>query len=328
MSTDTRTTAKRGSLSFGRVGEFLIDNIVWVLLVVFVIGASFVNPVFASIANIQNILIQATVLGFLSLAVALTLLISEIDLSIVGAATFGATVGAWLMSSHGIPVIISIPAILAVGLVVGVINGIFVAKFRMTALIETLAMGLLLGGAVLAVTRGQTIGGFPEAFTYVGFGTILGWPIMPFVLALVYLLAYVVLNRTPWGRSLYAVGGNPSAAFGAGINVSRVRLQAFAAAGLLSGCGGYLLSSYLGGISPTAGSNLLLYAVAAPVIGGVSIFGGRGRVLGLLGGVLLLTAIQVGLQILNISAFYVQMVGGAMILFAVFIDAIRVRRRL
>lgn len=337
MSTGGRTVAEQSagrqpsssnSLTLTRIIDLVLNNIVWVLLVVFTIGASFFNPAFATIANLQNILVQATVLGFVALAVALALLISEIDLSVVGVMAFSATVGAWLMVEQGLPTGIAILAILAVGLLIGLFNGFCVAKLRMTALVETLAMGLLLGGAVLAITQGRTISGFPDAFAYMGLGTIGTWPVMPVALVLVYVLAYLALNRTRWGRRLYAVGGNPAAAFGSGINVSRVRLHTFAAAGLLSGCAGFLIASYLGGVNSTMGSNLLLYAVAAPVIGGVSLFGGRGTVLGMLGGVLLLTVIQVGLQIIGIPAFYVQMVGGAMILFAVFIDAVRVRRQL
>lgn len=306
--------------------NLLLDNVVWVLLVVFAIAANFFNSFFLSVSNLQNILVQATTLGFLALAIALTLLIGEIDLSVVGVLAFSGAIGAKLMES-GLPGPVTIIVVIVVGGIVGFINGICVAKFKMNSLIETLAMGLTLGGAVLAVTKGQTITITSSAYIWIGSARIGSWPVMPMALIVIFALAILVLNRTAWGRRLYATGGNPRAAFAAGINVDRVRLQAFVASGLLAGTAGWLATAYLSGVNATVGSNLLLYAIAAPVIGGVSLFGGLGRVAGMLGGTLLLTVVQVGLQIVNISAYYVAMVGGGMIFLAVFVDALRIRRR-
>jgi simple sugar transport system permease protein len=126
---------------------------------------------------------------------------------------------------------------------------------------------------------------------------------------------------------IYATGGNRKAAYAAGIATDRLIIGTFVLSGFLSGCAGWLATAYLSGVNSTIGAQLLLYAVAAPVIGGVSLFGGRSRVVGMLGGVLLLTVVQVGLQLVNISAYYVSMVGGAMIFLAVFVDAMRIRRR-
>jgi len=308
------------------VVNFLLDNIVWLLLVAFAVAANFLNSFFLSVANLQNILVQATTLGFVALAVSLTLLIGEIDLSIVGVLGLSGTIGALLLE-RGVPGVVAILAVMVVGALIGLVNGICVAKFRMNSLIETLAMGLTLGGAVLALTKGQTITISNSSYRYVGSGRIGTWPVMPIVLVVIFAVMAVVLGRTTWGRRLYATGGNPRAAFAAGINVDRVRLQTFVLAGLLSGAAGWLATAYLSGVNSTIGSNLLLYAIAAPVIGGVSLLGGRGRVIGMLGGTLLLTVVQVGLQIVNISAYYVAMVGGGMIFLAVFVDALRIRRR-
>jgi simple sugar transport system permease protein/ribose transport system permease protein len=307
--------------------DLLLDNIVWLLLVVFTIAAGLLNPFFLTVANLQNILVQATVLGFLGLAVALTLLIAEIDLSVVGILALSAAVGAVLMRDHDVSGLLAIAIVIACGGLVGLVNGFCVAKLKMNSLIETLAMGLVLSGGVLALTRGTTINIESSAYNYIGNQRIGTWPVMPIALIVIYLVAAVVLNRTAWGRRLYATGGNPRAAFAAGVDVDRTRLQTFVASGLLAGAAGWLATSYLSGVNSTVGSNLLLYAIAAPVIGGVSLFGGRGRVIGMLGGVLLLTVVQVGLQIVNISAYYVQMVGGGMIFLAVFVDAVRVRSR-
>ncbi|MFC5826115.1 ABC transporter permease [Nonomuraea insulae] len=306
--------------------DLALDNIVWILLVVFAVLANFMNPFFLSVANLQNVLVQATTLGFVAVAIALTLLLGEIDLSVIGILGFTGAVGAMVVN-QGVPGPAAILLVVLLGAVIGLVNGLCIAKLRMNSLIETLAMGLALGGAVLAVTKGQTITISSQSYTFVGQGSIFGWPVMPLALVLLFVVIAVLLNRTPWGRRLYATGGNKRAAYAAGIRTDRQLISAYVVSGLLAGCGGWLATAYLSGVNSTVGSDLLLYAVAAPVIGGVSLFGGRGRVLGMLGGTLLLTVVQVGLQLVNISAYYVAMVGGAMIFLAVFVDAVRIRRR-
>jgi len=308
------------------VGDFALDNIVWLLLVAFVIIATILNPFFFSVANFQNILVQTTTLAFVAVAIGLSMLLGEIDLSVIGILGFTGAIGAVLMDK-GVPGSLAILVVLAVGAFIGLVNGICVAKVRMTSLIETLAMGLLLGGGVLAVTKGRTITISDTSYTWLGQGQILGWPIMPVSLVVLFLALAFVLYRTPWGRKIYATGGNTRAAYAAGIDTERLTIGTFVLGGFLSGCAGWLATSYLSGVTATMGSDLLLYAVAAPVIGGVSLTGGRGRVLGMLGGVLLLTVVQVGLQLTNISAYYVSMAGGMMIFLAVAVDAVRVRRR-
>jgi simple sugar transport system permease protein/ribose transport system permease protein len=331
--TTTHTAApESGSISrkpnAGRanLGDLALDNIVWLLLVVFVVVAAVLNPFFFSLANFQNVLVQTTTLGFVSVAIALSMLLGEIDLSVVGTLGFSGALGALLMEK-GVPGFLAILLVLAVGALVGLVNGICIAKLRMTSLIETLAMGLVLGGAVLALTKGRTITINDTSYTWLGQDQVFGWPIMPVALIVLFAAIGVVLYRTPWGRKIYATGGSRRAAYAAGIKTDRSVIGTFVLGGLLSGFGGWLATAYLSGVNSTVGSDMLLYAVAAPVIGGVSLTGGRGRVLGMLGGVLLLTVVQVGLQIANIDAYYVSMAGGGMIFLAVVVDAIRIRRR-
>lgn len=307
-------------------GDLALDNIVWILLVLFALGATTLNSFFFSVANLQNVLVQATTLGFVAVAIALTMLLGEIDLSVVGILGFSGAVGATAVD-RGLPGWLGVILVLLIGAVIGLINGLCIAKLRMTSLIETLAMGLTLGGAVLAITKGRTITIDAKGYTFIGQQYFLGWPLMPLALLVLFAVVAVVLTRTTWGRKLYATGGNKRAAYAAGISTDRLVVSAYVISGLLSGCAGWLATAYLSGVNSNMGADLLLYAVAAPVIGGVSLFGGRGRVLGMLGGVLLLTVVQVGLQLVNISAYYVSMVGGAMIFLAVFVDAVRIRRR-
>jgi ribose/xylose/arabinose/galactoside ABC-type transport system permease subunit len=306
--------------------KFGLDNIVWALIIIFSLVTGLFNSFFLTTANLQNVLIQATSLGLLVLAVSFALLIGEIDLSVTGNLAFSGMVGALALQHLHVPGVVAIACVIATGAVIGTLNGVFVALLRMNSLITTLAMGLFLQGAVLGITKARTLVIGDASYNYLGSATIGGWPLMPVSLFVAYAAAAVVLTRTQWGRNLYATGGSPGAAIVAGIAVRRVRLSAFVAAGTLGGIGGFLSSTYLGGVNVTVGNSLLLYAVAAPVIGGVSLTGGRGRVAGMLGGALLISVIQVGLQLVNVSAYYIQMIGGAMILIAIAMDALRVRR--
>ncbi len=305
--------------------RWVLQNVVWFWLIGLVVIFGLLNSFFFSVANLQNILIQATVLGMLALAVSLPLLIAEIDLSIASNLGFSSVVGATLISSGHLPWWLGMLAGVGIGTLIGFFNGVCITLLRMVSLIETLAMMIILQGALLAITHGNTITDLPAGFFWIGQTTVFGWPLLPviFVLALAGMMTF--LRLTVPGRSVYAVGGNPLAAASAGIRVRRIKILAFTASGFLSSIAGYLLASWQMAITSNQGSGFLLYAIAAPIIGGVSVFGGRGHVLGILGGVLLLTVIHVGLSIVNVPSFYVDMIGGFAIFIAVATDALRVR---
>lgn len=304
---------------------WILHNVVWIWLIALVVIFGVFNEYFFTIFNLQNIMVQATVLGLLGLAVALPLLIAEIDLSIPANAGFSATVGAIAYSDWGLPWVIAMLLGLIVGTAIGFFNGWCITRLKMVALIETLAMMIILQGALLALTQGKTLNNFAEGYTWIGQVTIAGWPLMPIVFLLMLIIVGILLKNTVLGRSIYAVGGNPAASLSAGIRVNRVKIMTYTLSGFLAALAGFLLASWQMAITSNQGSSYLLYAIAAPIIGGISVFGGRGNVKGVLGGVLLLTVIQVGLAIVNVPSFYVGMIGGIMIFIAVAIDAIRVR---
>jgi simple sugar transport system permease protein/ribose transport system permease protein len=304
---------------------WILHNVVWIWLIALVVIFGVFNEYFFTIFNLQNIMVQATVLGLLGLAVALPLLIAEIDLSIPANAGFSAAVGAIAYSDWGLPWVIAMLLGLIVGTAIGFFNGCCITRLKMVALIETLAMMIILQGALLALTQGKTLNNFAEGYTWIGQVTIAGWPLMPIVFLLMLIIVGILLKNTVLGRSIYAVGGNPAASLSAGIRVNRVKIMTYTLSGFLAALAGFLLASWQMAITSNQGSSYLLYAIAAPIIGGISVFGGRGNVKGVLGGVLLLTVIQVGLAIVNVPSFYVGMIGGIMIFIAVAIDAIRVR---
>lgn len=304
---------------------WILHNVVWIWLIALVVIFGVFNEYFFTIFNLQNIMVQATVLGLLGLAVALPLLIAEIDLSIPANAGFSAAVGAIAYSDWGLPWVIAMLLGLVVGTAIGFFNGWCITRLKMVALIETLAMMIILQGALLALTQGKTLNNFAEGYTWIGQVTIAGWPLMPIVFLLMLIIVGILLKNTVLGRSIYAVGGNPAASLSAGIRVNRVKIMTYTLSGFLAALAGFLLASWQMAITSNQGSSYLLYAIAAPIIGGISVFGGRGNVKGVLGGVFLLTVIQVGLAIVNVPSFYVGMIGGIMIFIAVAIDAIRVR---
>lgn len=304
--------------------DILLNNVVWILLIVSIILMGIIQPIFFSATIFTNILIQATVLGVLTLAISFAILLGDIDLSLMGTMAFSAAMGT-LAIKAGLNFFLAIILILMIGLIIGLINGVLIAKLKAVALIETLAVQILLSGAVLAITEGRAIVDLPDAYKWVGQGRIGSIPFLPVVFIIVFAVIYIVWNKTTFGRSLYAVGGNSTSAYVSGIKVDNIKIAAFGISGLLAGLAGFLLSGYMGAVTSTFGSSYGNNCLAAAVIGGVSLSGGRGRVQGILGGVLLLTVIQIGLQALGISSFYVDMAGGIMIFIAVLIDAVRLK---
>ncbi len=308
----------------------VIDNIVWVLLLIGIIVFIILKPnYFNPLTNINlylNIPMQASVMGVMTIGLAGTILLGDIDLSCVGIMAVSAASGILMFKNGVVPIPIAMLIILVVGSFLGFVNGVLIAKLKAVALIETLAMNTLLAGVVLAITRGRTITINEKGYTILGQGKIGGFlPYLVIIFLLVYVAMYFVWNRTALGRSLFAVGGNARCAKVSGINVDRIRIAAFTISGLMASLAGLMLSSKMGSINSVFGSSYSMDIIAAAVIGGTSLAGGVGKVSGVLGGVLLLNFIQVGLQVFGMDSYYVQAATGMIILLAVLIDSFRVR---
>lgn len=308
----------------------IVDNIVWVLLLIGVIIFIILKPeYFNPLTNgglYLNIPMQASVMGVMTIGLAGTILLGDIDLSCVGIMAVSAASGILLYKSTNIPIPIAILIIIAIGSLIGFINGVLIAKLKTVALIETLAMNTTLAGVVLAITRGRTITVNEKGYTALGQGKLFQTvPYLVIIFIIVYVVMYFVWNRSAVGRSFFAVGGNEKCAKVSGINVDRVRIAAFTISGMMAGLAGLMLSSKMGSINSVFGSSYSMDIIAAAVIGGTSLSGGIGRVSGTLGGVLLLNFIQVGLQVFGLDSYYVQAVTGLIILLAVLIDSFRIR---
>ncbi len=299
-----------------------MNQAVWILLVLAIVIMGLFKPSFYSVGILTNILVQASVLGILAVAISMIIILGDINLSTVGTAGFSALIGALVMKA-GLPVLLSIVVILLVGSLVGLLNGVIVTQLKANALITTLAMNMVLLGAVLAITGGTSITNLPESYKFVSQGRILGIPLMPLVMIAVFALFHFIWTRTRFGRALFAIGGNQTAAYVSGIPVNKVKIWAYVVSGVLSALAGWLLSGYMGAVTASMGAQYEMQVIAAAVIGGISLTGGKGNIIGVLAGTLLLTVIQVGLAILGIKSTFVTLAGGLMIFVAVLIDAAR-----
>ncbi|MHB1685372.1 MAG: ABC transporter permease [Bacilli bacterium] len=318
--------------SLGTVGERSLRESWWqrairtrywpiVLALVLLIGYfSMTTQYFLSFNNMVTILSQVSVLGIAAVGETMVILLAGIDLS-VGAviALAGVLSASWAL--NGAPVPIAMLAAVGIGLAVGVINGVFTYIWRMASFIVTLAMMSFASGMALIVTGGSTVFGFPNSFNVLGSATIGGIPLSVGILVLVFVLGHLVLRYTSFGRQVYAVGGNVSAARLSGVNVVGIGIVVFAISGGLAGLASIIEVGRLASAIPIAGQDLALSTIAAVIIGGTSLFGGVGTLPGTALGVLLIGILNNGLAISNVSAFWDQAIQGIVIFVAVAIDA-------
>lgn len=290
---------------------------VWMLALV-AIALVFATPLFLQGANLLNVLLTAAVVALVAAGQTYVIILAEIDLSVGALLGFSAIITASVMADHG-PVA-GLAAGLAVGAGAGAINGLLVTKTRMPSFIATLATMSIFAGLTLQFSQGNPIKVTNDAFLFLGQGHLLGVPTPIWIMVAAALLFGYVLARTRYGRELYATGDNEDAARLAGINTARVKIMAFMVSGILAAIAGFILTARLGTAQPTAGTGLELSAIAAVIIGGTSLAGGRGALLGTFVGAVLLAMIDNGLNLLNVSPFLQGVVKGAVILFAVYID--------
>jgi ribose transport system permease protein len=212
---------------------------------------------------------------------------------------------------------------LAVGIVIGMINGVLVVRFAINAFIVTLATYIAVRGMVVALSGGRSVYGLPDAMRVMAVERFLGIPLLAWALILTYLVFSLILTKTPFGRHIFLIGGNMTAAFRAGIKVGGVVMLTFVLSGALAGFAGWLLASRTAGATANLGIGMLFQAFAAVVIGGVSLKGGYGRLSGVFAGVLLLSSIQTAINVMGMPPHYTQMIQGGLVLAAVLLDTFK-----
>ncbi|MGB4779841.1 ABC transporter permease [Microbacterium sp.] len=305
-----------------RVGGFLSRNGALVALALLVIVLASVSRTFLTVPNLTNVLIQASVVAILAFGMTLVIVTGGIDLSVGSVAALSAMCAAWLTTSAGIHPLLAVVVGLCVGVVAGSVSGIMVAFGRLPSFIATMAMLSIARGLTLVVSDGRAIPA-GDVVSLLG-SRLFGWLPMPVVvMAVMGLIAAVLLNRTVFGRAIFAIGGNEEAARLSGIPVRATHVGVYAVAGLFAAVAGLVLAGRLSTAQPQAAAGYELDAIAAVVIGGASLAGGVGRITGTLIGALVLAVIRNGLNLLNVNAFWQEIVIGAVIAIAVLIDVLR-----
>ena len=327
--------------SINRFLLWLLDNLIWpIVLLTFLLFSILLPGVFSSAENIQFLLFSSAALGMLVLAESLCLLSGNFDLSIGSIAGFSAMFTALFLNEWfpTLPGEVGVVVVLLVGALIGLGNGIAIGYFGINPFLQTLAFFIIFRGAV-TILSSLSVAPLPDSYTFLGGATIASVPglaalgplsnvpVAILVLLGLYAVAWYVLNYTRFGLAVYAVGGDATSAKEAGIPTERVVVLVFVISGALAALSGLLFTGYLKAATPTLARGDLFPAFAAAVIGGISLFGGRGDVENAFGGLMLISMIQIGLVQLGVDAEQIQFVNGIVLLGAIYLYAVESRLR-
>jgi ribose transport system permease protein len=319
---ERKTYAKAGLVT--RFWQWEASGILVALLVLIVV-LSLASEHFLSTYNMSVVARQAAFVGLVALGQTLVLLVGGIDLSVGAAAGLSAIVGSLLLTMFGVHPYAVIPLTMAFGMALGLINGVFVAGLRLNPFIVTLATWEIFAGMTLVITEGYPIRPLGEQFAVFGKGTLLGVPVPVVIFVAVGAFLIWLLSQTRFGRNIFAVGGNREAAILAGIRVKRVELLAFGMAGMFAALAGILFASRMDAGQPSVGEGWLMGAITAAILGGTSLRGGQGSIVGTMLGALLLAVLANGTVLLNVSGFWQRVIVGGVVLIAVLVDLFRRR---
>ena len=301
------------------------------VLVLLIVVGSVVSPAFLTVTNIAGIGQQISALGVVVVGESLILLIGGMDLSLESTFGLAPMIAAWLIlpvsafgSGAQISPYLGLLVLLAVGAAVGLVNGVLIVKGRLNGFIVTLGMTIVLAGLQNGIVKAQTLFNLPKAFGYLGsayFGQV---PVSFVITAIIFVLVGLFLRYHRTGRAIYAVGGNPAAARAAGIKVERIKIGAYVAGSMLAALGGLMEAGRVSAVTGQQGygEGIIFSVFAAAVIGGVSLRGGRGNMIGAASGVILLGVVQNILDLANVSSYWIEAIDGAVILFALFLARI------
>ncbi len=307
-----------------RTSEFLrrFGSLIGLILLCIVIA--FLSDKFLTARNLTNILRQSSITALLAIGVLLPILTGGTDLSVGSIQGFTMCFLAYMSVTAGLNSGVAIVLTLALGLLVGYVNGLLLTRLHLPhPFISTLGMLNVARGLALIITDGMPISGLPASLRWFGSGEVGGVPVCVLVVVVVCAIYHGILNHTPFGRYVYSIGGSREAARLSGVNVDRVMNWVFASAGLMSAFAGLLLAGRVNSGYPLAGQGAELDAISAAVIGGTSLMGGEGTIVGTMIGVLIMGVLRNGLNLRNVSAFWQMVVIGAVVILAVWVDVLR-----
>lgn len=307
-------TKKTSKLSFEKLGPL-------VALIVLAVFVSFMNPNFIAPTNLFNLLRQVSTNALIAFGMTFVIITGGIDLSVGSTLALTSAIMAGVIAS-GFDPILAMLLSLILGIILGAINGLLITKGKMAPFIATLATMTIYRGLTLVYTDGNPITGIGDSFIfkYVGRGYLFGIPFPVILMLISFAMLYVVLHKTTFGRKTFAIGGNEKASFIAGIKNDRIKIGVYAISGLMASLAGIIITSRLNSAQPTAGAAYEMDAIASVVLGGTSLSGGRGRIMGTLIGALIIGTLNNGMNLLGVSSFYQQVVKGIVIIIAVLLD--------
>lgn len=292
-----------------------------IVLAMLSIAMSILSPFFLSLSNFLNILLATSTIGVLAIAATLILSAAGLDLSIGSVLGLSGVAGAWMVVQAGLPWPAAIVGCLGAGAFAGYVNGVLITRLRIPAFIVTLGMlGIARGAALILAPNGGAIYGLPGPVVYLGQGRPFGIPMPVIILMLTAIVAHFLLAYSRFGSHTLALGDSEVAARATGIPVEGLRRKLYTLSGLLAGLAGMIFMARVNAGDPTAGLNYELTAITAAIIGGTSLFGGRGSILGTMVGALIMGVLQNGLNLLAVQSYYQQIAIGIVLILAVYID--------
>ena len=297
-----------------------------IALIILMAVITIINSNFLTANNLLNLLLQVTSNALIAFGMTFVILTGGIDLSVGSILALSSALTAGLLGS-GMPVTLAILISLILGCILGMMNGLLISYGKLAPFIVTLATMTIFRGATLVYTNGNPITkGLSDTFLFqfLGQGYIVGIPFPVIIMFIVFIVLYVLLHKTAFGKSVYAIGGNEKAAYISGVKLNKVKIIIYSISGIMASISGLIITSRLSSAQPTAGASYEMDAIAAVVLGGTSLSGGKGRILGTLIGTLIIGVLNNGLNIIGVSAFWQQVVKGVVILIAVLIDRFKV----
>ena len=300
-----------------------------VLIILIGIAAIFAlgSEKFLTASNLLNIALQTSIIAIVAMGMTFTSLTAGIDLSVGSVMALSGALAAGLAVRQELGTYTAITLALAGGGLLGLINGLLIVKGKMPPFVATLAMLAVARGLTLVYTDGRPISGIDERFIFLGNGEVLGVPLPVIFMILAFIIAFIVLRYTRFGMYVYATGGNEEISRLAGIQTARITVGVYVISGLTAALGGILLAARLWSAQPNAAAGWELDAIAAPVLGGISLFGGVGSVTGTVMGAFILGILSNGLNLMGVQSFYQQIIKGVVLILAVMLDLFTKRRR-
>lgn len=306
--------------------KYMSELTMVIALIILMAVITIINSNFLTANNLLNLLLQVTSNALIAFGMTFVILTGGIDLSVGSILALSSALTAGLLGS-GMPVTLAILISLILGCILGMMNGLLISYGKLAPFIVTLATMTIFRGATLVYTNGNPITkGLSDTFLFqfLGQGYIVGIPFPVIIMFIVFIVLYVLLHKTAFGKSVYAIGGNEKAAYISGVKLNKVKIIIYSISGIMASISGLIITSRLSSAQPTAGASYEMDAIAAVVLGGTSLSGGKGRILGTLIGALIIGVLNNGLNIIGVSAFWQQVVKGVVILIAVLIDRFKV----